>query len=521
MSRWKCVLTAGGAALLASAPGNILRITKAVCGAGSVPENELANQTALTNSKQEMQITKLSAQENVSGIRLQLHNNGVGQAFDLRQIGIFGKLNQNPEDVLYMILQNDTPDVIPSENESPNYVYECLVNLILGGAESVEANVDTAAFSTVGHTHDAAEIISGTLPLNRGGTGAQDAAGARASLGAAAAVHSHTPGQVGLGNVDNTSDANKPVSTATQTALDAKIPKADIINNLTSTVTDKPLSAAQGKVLGDGKVPISRTVNGKALNVDITLTSSDVGAMPYSYTRIPAGSDLNTYITTGRYYYHYDDRDTIINVPSILSGTYCALYVSNVNGRVIQELVPTTNWSGARAFVRMGYLGEWSSWDEELRGTSVIDSLTSTNATRPLSAAQGKVLNDGKAPVSHSHSASNINSGTLPIVRGGTNATTQADALISLKAMGEFGDASPAQNLNNLKTTGIYFISSASGNLPSGSDIDYGILEVFKIDIFVIQRLTNLNNDPTPQMKTYQRGYRGDAWSNWKSITMS
>lgn len=29
-------------------------------------------------------------------------------------------------------------------------------------------------------------------------------------------------GDVGLGNVDNTSDANKPVSTATQTALDAK-----------------------------------------------------------------------------------------------------------------------------------------------------------------------------------------------------------------------------------------------------------------------------------------------------------
>jgi hypothetical protein len=32
-----------------------------------------------------------------------------------------------------------------------------------------------------------------------------------------------TKGHVGLGNVDNTSDANKPVSTATQTALDAKL----------------------------------------------------------------------------------------------------------------------------------------------------------------------------------------------------------------------------------------------------------------------------------------------------------
>ena len=33
--------------------------------------------------------------------------------------------------------------------------------------------------------------------------------------------HSVTKAQVGLGNVDNTSDANKPISTATQTAIDA------------------------------------------------------------------------------------------------------------------------------------------------------------------------------------------------------------------------------------------------------------------------------------------------------------
>ena len=38
----------------------------------------------------------------------------------------------------------------------------------------------------------------------------------------AATNHSHTKADVGLGNVDNTSDAAKPVSTATQTALDGK-----------------------------------------------------------------------------------------------------------------------------------------------------------------------------------------------------------------------------------------------------------------------------------------------------------
>ena len=61
-----------------------------------------------------------------------------------------------------------------------------------------------------------------------------DAATARSNIGAAAAAdltshtnntsnpHSVTAAQVGLGNVDNTSDADKPVSTAQQTALDLK-----------------------------------------------------------------------------------------------------------------------------------------------------------------------------------------------------------------------------------------------------------------------------------------------------------
>lgn len=39
----------------------------------------------------------------------------------------------------------------------------------------------------------------------------------------AAGVHTHSKTEVGLGNVDNTTDAAKPVSTATQTALDLKL----------------------------------------------------------------------------------------------------------------------------------------------------------------------------------------------------------------------------------------------------------------------------------------------------------
>lgn len=47
--------------------------------------------------------------------------------------------------------------------------------------------------------------------------------------------HATTKAQVGLGNVDNTSDADKPVSTATQAALDGKVDKAATANRIYGT----------------------------------------------------------------------------------------------------------------------------------------------------------------------------------------------------------------------------------------------------------------------------------------------
>ncbi len=87
---------------------------------------------------------------------------------------------------------------------------------------------------------------------------------------------------VGLSNVDNTSDINKPISSATQNALNLKADQSsldisnsnisseitnrinadllkvnisDIKNDLISTDINKPLSANQGKILNDNKEP--------------------------------------------------------------------------------------------------------------------------------------------------------------------------------------------------------------------------------------------------------------------------
>ena len=69
---------------------------------------------------------------------------------------------------------------------------------------------------------------------------------------------------VGLGNVDNTSDANKPVSTATQTALDAKTAKLITTNRQTASYT---------LVIGDADKLVEIN-NASANNLTVPLNSS-------------------------------------------------------------------------------------------------------------------------------------------------------------------------------------------------------------------------------------------------------
>ena len=70
--------------------------------------------------------------------------------------------------------------------------------------------------------------------------------------------HEVTKDQVGLGNVDNTSDANKPISNATQTALNGKFSATDG-NALKQTIEDMPnLVVTEGRILHkDSKISLS------------------------------------------------------------------------------------------------------------------------------------------------------------------------------------------------------------------------------------------------------------------------
>lgn len=107
--------------------------------------------------------------------------------------------------------------------------------------------------------------------------------------------HSVTKVQVGLGNVDNTSDANKPISTATQTALDSKFNASDG-NALKQKVDNIPELIATGITVDsdNDSVNISLdkisivdgTLSGTTININSATTSKAGILTPADKTKI-------------------------------------------------------------------------------------------------------------------------------------------------------------------------------------------------------------------------------------------
>lgn len=137
-----------------------------------------------------------------------------------------------------------------------------------------------------------------------------------------------------------------------------------------------------------GAVPKSRTVNGKALSSNITLTAADVNALPSSTVIPTKTSDLTNdsgYITT------YTETDPVFTASPAYSITSSDISSWNGKGTYSKPSggIPKTDLASA---VQTS-LGKA---DTSLQPSDVVDSLSSASTTAALSANQGKVLNESK-----------------------------------------------------------------------------------------------------------------------------
>ena len=126
-----------------------------------------------------------------------------------------------------------------------------------------------------------ASALSGTerVPMDQGGTTVDAAASAIAALA--------TKATVGLGSADNTSDANKPVSTATQAALDGKAATGAIgSSGLTMT------AGVLGRESGTG-APAVLTLSGLSIVNGVLTVSAGGGGGGYPSLSMPTGFSVS------------------------------------------------------------------------------------------------------------------------------------------------------------------------------------------------------------------------------------
>ena len=171
---------------------------------------------------------------------------------------------------------------------------------------------------------------------------------------------------------------------------------------------------------------------------------------------------------------------------------------------------------------------------------NVLDGITAT--TTELNYTDGVTSNiqtqlNGKADSSHNHSASNITSGTLPITRGGTGATTSSEVLTNLGLTATAtelnytdGVTSNIQtqlngkapyvvkentDFNDMKTPGLYTMRNSATNAPTSGS--YHSLIVNKSDSGnYVQQLAIKEST----WDLYSRYLSSSTWSAWKQYAL-
>nr|DAK85098.1 MAG TPA: Baseplate component [Caudoviricetes sp.] len=183
------------------------------------------------------------------------------------------------------------------------------------------------------------------------------------------------------------------------------------------------------------------------------VTTTQIGAVPYE---VKYDTDFDDMTTPGFY--------TMINGDNTpMYGRNFSLIVNKADTNdLIQQIAVSEFWG--EVYLRQYEYGDWSPWESfsmehhrhaashitsgklsiargGTNATTASDALSNLGGVPTTRTINSKALSSnitlnasdvGAAESNHTHSTSDISSGTLPIARGGTNATTASDALSNL-----------------------------------------------------------------------------------------
>lgn len=201
-------------------------------------------------------------------------------------------------------------------------------------------------------------------------------------LGNASNPHSVTKAQIGLGNVENTSDANKPISTATQTALNLKANASDLTShtgNNAMHITSAERSLWNAKA--DGTLLHSRIPQYFNVRTQEELDN------------VMNGHSANLAINT---YYNFT-LSVAVSTLSILGGTYYVEGMKTSADYEWQRMTKYPNGNTLPPLLIMGrskFAGTWTAWENiAMQSQLSTNDYTTAEKTKLAGIAAGAQVN--------------------------------------------------------------------------------------------------------------------------------
>jgi len=127
-----------------------LRLTRAVSGSGNISPTQLMGLTGVINPVQELQLLDVieHIDKNRVMIPIILGNADIKKKYDMYQIGIYA---EDPDlgEILYIILQSEGAEEIPSGEEMKDFKLEWYINMSVSNADNIEVIIDETGVLTI------------------------------------------------------------------------------------------------------------------------------------------------------------------------------------------------------------------------------------------------------------------------------------------------------------------------------------------------------------------------------------
>ena len=213
-------------------------------------------------------------------------------------------------------------------------------------------------------------------------------------------------------------------------------------------------------------------------------------------------------ITPGTLYAAKSDFDDhVADDDNPHSVTAAQVGLGNVPNVTTNNQTPTYTVAGSNANLSSGEKLSVAFGKIAKAISSLISHLSNTNNPHGVTRAQL-----GAAAASHNHSASEINSGTLGVTRGGTGLSSYASIAQAIE--GKLFDiqrnVQPSTNLNNYTAPGLYYSYLGNTNNPNAN---------YSFFVLVLKTSTNSISQIALQdgggNTIYQRTRIDSSWDSW------